>query len=111
MGFTSYKSEVMRALNEAKKDICTEWGTFVTAEAQLRTPVLSGDLRRSETSEIIGDSEGVHIGSSGIPYAIAVEKGDSHHTAQPYLEPAAMDNIPKLESIAKEKISEHMGGK
>jgi len=109
--FKSYKAEILKALEEAKKEICTEWGTLIVTEAQLRTPVLTGALKRSETSEIIGDNEGVNVGVVGIPYGLAVEKGDSHHTAQPYLEPAAMDNIPKLQSIANEKIKAHMGGK
>lgn len=42
---------------------------------------------------------------------IFVEKGTSKMAAQPFLEPAVMDNISKIEEIAGQKISVNMGGK
>lgn len=110
MAYKSYKDEVLKALEKAKGEICEAWGTFIIPEAQMRTPVLTGALRRSETYEVMDNNDGVNVGSVGIPYGLAIEKGDSHHTPQPFLEPAVMDNISKLEEIAGQKIKAHMGG-
>lgn len=111
MSYKSYFNEVKAALEKSKKEICQEIGVLGTAEAQMRTPVLTGNLRRSETFEVMENNEGVNIGvAEGVPYAVAVEKGDSRHRPQPYLEPAIMDNISKFEEIAQQKISANMGG-
>ena len=110
MPYKSYKDEVLKALKKAKGEICNEIGTYVVAEAQTRTAVLTGALRRSETFEVMDNDDGINVGVVGIPYALAVEKGDSHHTAQPFLEPAVMDNIAKLEEIAGKHITANMGG-
>ena len=111
----SYKSNIpdaINALEKAKKDICDTIGNFVTAEAQLRAPVDTGNMRRSTTYQVHDDGNGVDIGvTTEAPYAVFVEKGSSHNKAQPFLEPACMDNISKLEEIAGQKISVNMGGK
>lgn len=111
MGYKSYVNQVKATYNKAKKDICNGIGTFCVAEAQLRTPVLTGNLRRSETFDVHEDSNGVDIGvTKEAPYGTYVEKGTSKQKAQPFLEPAIMDNIAKIEQIAADKIQAHMGG-
>jgi HK97 gp10 family phage protein len=111
MEYISYKNKVLKALEKSKKDICNEIGTFVVAEAQTRTPVLTGNLRRSETFEVMDNSEGVIVGvTPNAPYAEAVEKGTSKQKPQPYLEPSVMNNISRLEEIAKQHITFNMGG-
>ena len=111
MGYKSNINNVKNALNKSKKEICNEIGTFVTAEAQNRTTVLTGNLKRSETFEVMNNNSGVYVGAtSDAPYAPWIEKGSSKQTAQPFLEPAVMDNISKIEEIAKQKISVNMGG-
>lgn len=118
MSFKSNLNEVLSALNEAKKDICDSIGAFGKAEAQNRATVLSGLMRRSIDYQTHGDNNGVDIGvttearnKKGDYYPIFIEKGSSHNKAQPFLEPAVMDNIGKIEEIAGRKISAHMGGK
>ncbi|MFL0251407.1 HK97-gp10 family putative phage morphogenesis protein [Clostridium neuense] len=112
MEFKSNIPEVLNALEKAKGDICNTIGNFITAEAQTRATVLTGNMRRSITFEVHEDNNGVDIGvTPDAPYAIYVEKGTSHNKAQPFLEPAAMENISKLEEIAGQKISVNMGGK
>lgn len=111
MSYISYVNKVKQALNKSKKDICNEIGTFVTAEAQNRATVLTGNMRRSTTFDVHDDNNGVDIGTTmDAPYAPYVEKGTSKQAAQPFLEPAVMDNISKFEEIAKQKISLNMGG-
>lgn len=111
MSYKSYKKDVLNALDKAKKDICNDIGTFVIAEAQIRTVVKTGNLRRSETFEVMDKNEGVNVGvTDEAPYGIQVEKGSSKQEAQPFLEPAAMDNISKLEQMAGQAIKANMGG-
>ncbi|GEM_PF-4702653 len=109
--FKSFLKEVEKAFEESKGEVCQAWGELIIPEAQLRTPVLSGDLRRSETFEILPENTGVTVGSP-LPYACAVELGNSHHpNPVPFLEDAVMDNITELQDIIIEKMSAHMGGK
>ncbi|MCD2345814.1 HK97-gp10 family putative phage morphogenesis protein [Clostridium guangxiense] len=123
MEFKSNIPEVLNALERSKKEICETIGTFVEGEAKLRAPVgdrADGDthpglMRRSITHEVNPDNSGVKVGttqeavnSKGQPYAVFVEKGTSKMAAQPFLEPACLDNINKLEEIAGQKLSINM---
>lgn len=125
----SYKSNlngVLGALNKAKRKALTAIGLLGTAEAQLRAPVGKeedgdidpGRLKRNITFQVHDDNNGVDIGATNVvvnkkgkPYAGWVEKGTSRMKAQPFLEPAIMDNLSKIEEIAGQKISANMGGK
>lgn len=109
MVFKSNLYGVLSNLNEAEKHTLNNIGTFVTAEAQLRATVLTGKMRRSTTFDIAGKNE-VDVGATKeAPYAVFVEKGTSKQRAQPFIEPAVMDNIEKLEDIAGQTIKAHMG--
>lgn len=125
MQFKSNIPNVINALEKAKKDICETIGTFVEGEAKLRAPVgdrADGDpspglMRRSITHEVNPDNSGVKVGttqeavnSKKQPYPLYVEKGTSKMAAQPFLEPAIMDNLGKIEEIAGQKISTNLGG-
>lgn len=109
MAFESHLNEVLEALNEAKQQTLNNIGTYVTAEAQLRAAVDTGNMRRSTTFDIPSDNE-VDLGvTPEAPYAVYVEKGSSKQQAQPFLEPTVMENIDKLESIAGQTIKANMG--
>ena len=109
MAFESHLGEVLSALDESKQEILNNIGTYATAEAQLRATVDTGNMRRSTTFDIPSDNE-VDLGvTPEAPYAVYVEKGSSKQQAQPFLEPAVMDNIDKLESIAGQTIKANMG--
>lgn len=111
MGYKSYKDKVLKALDEAKKDACETIGAFVVAEAKLRTPVFTGNLKRSETFEVMSDNKGVIVGSTpNAPYDIWVEKGTESQKAQPHWEPAVMENISKIEQLTGYKIRKKMSG-
>lgn len=110
MAFESHLNEVLNALKEAKQQTLNNIGTYVTAEAQLRAPVDTGNMRRSTTFDVADENE-VDVGvTPDAPYAVYVEKGTSKQQAQPFLEPAVTDNVDKLQEIAGQSISLHMGG-
>jgi len=44
------------------------------------------------------------------PYALTIEKGLAGHKAQPFLEPAAMDSIPKIINVAESLYKSKLGG-
>lgn len=111
MPFKSFINKAKSSLDKSKKEICETMGNLVTAEAQNRATVLTGNMRRSITYEVMGDNSGLNVGvTMDAEYAPYVEKGTSKQAAQPFLEPAVMDNISKLEDIAKQKITVNMGG-
>lgn len=110
MAFKSNLNEVLDALKESKQEVLNNIGTFATAEAQLRSTVDTGNMRRSTTFDIPSENE-VDIGTTNeAPYAVYVEKGSSKQNAQPFIEPAVMDNIDRLEEIAGQAIKANMGG-
>jgi hypothetical protein len=105
MGYKSFKNEVKIALSQAKKDASNEIGMLVTSEAQLRTPVLTGTLRRGETFDLIED--GVRVGSN-VPYDVYVEF--SHNGKNEHWQPAVYDNISEIESIVEKYLKNKLGG-
>jgi len=111
MEYRSYKNAVLIAMGLCKKEFCEEVGTLVVAEAQSLTPVDTGNLRRSETSEVMPGNAGVYVGvTEEAPYALTIEKGLAGHKAQPFLEPGAMNSIPKITSVAMQVYRNKMGG-
>ena len=112
MGYKSYRGEVLNALKTCKKEFCEKVGTLLVAESQSITPVLTGTLKKAIVSDVMDSNDGVYIGvSEGVPYALAVEKGDSKHTAQGYLENGAMNAVPKITKVAEDLYKSKMGGK
>jgi HK97 gp10 family phage protein len=110
MAFESYLDGVLGALRNAKQQALNNIGVFVTAEAQIRATVDTGNMRRSTTYDVVSDNE-VDIGvTSEAEYAIYVEKGTSKQQAQPFIEPAVMDNIDKVQEIAGQTVKVNMGG-
>jgi hypothetical protein len=66
--FKDYSSEVKAAINASKKEICNAWGTVLVAEYQSRTPVVSGNMRRSETFDTLDNNSGIRIGTTPEAY-------------------------------------------
>lgn len=110
MEYKSYKKEVLEALKSCKKEFCESVGTLGVAEAQSRTVVLTGNLRRSETYDVMENNEGVYIGvTPNADYGLYVEKGIGQ-PAQPFLEPAITASIPQIINIAEEIYKNKVGG-
>jgi len=111
MAYKSYVNDVKRVLNANKKEFCEKVGVLCVAEAQSLTPVLTGNLKKSIVSEVMEANKGIYIGvTPDAPYGIMVEKGTSKQTAQPFLEPGAMNSIPKIINVAESLYRSKLGG-
>jgi len=112
LAYKSYKNAVLVAMKLCKKEFCIGVGTLVTGEAKNLCPVLTGFLRESIVDEVMDGDVGVYVGvTKDAPYGLFVEKGSSKQMAQPYLEPGAMNSIPKLALVANRIYKQKMGGK
>lgn len=112
MEYKSYKKQVLAALKVCKHELCEGVGAIVIAEAQPRTVVDTGNLRRSEVYEVMPSDAGVFVGvNENAKYALTIEKGKSGHTAQPFLEPGAIASIPKIINMAEKVYKSKLGGK
>ena len=111
MEFISNRNAVLEAMNACRHELCEGIGTLVIAEAQARTVVDTGNLRRSEVYEVMPNDEGVRVGAThSAPYALTIEKGLAGHKAQPFLEPGAMASIPKIINVAESIYRSKFGG-
>ena len=111
MEYKSYKSQVMSAMKLCKKEFCESVGVLCVAEVQPLVPVDTGNLRRSIVSENMSNNEGIYIGATtDAPYALTIEKGLANHKAQPFLEPGAMNAIPKIINVAEQIYKRKIGG-
>jgi len=105
--YKSYKSDVLKAITNAEKLALAEIGFLVEAEAKLRTPVLSGTLKRSITSVVDNSDKSVVIGTN-VEYASYVEKGTSRQKAKPYLTPAAEDSKDLIQNIIEKHLKKEV---
>lgn len=109
MAYKSNLNNILSTLSSTKKDVCNSWGTTLVAEYKARTPVVSGNMRKAETFDTLGNNEGIQIGTTPqADYALYVEEGSSKQPAQHILRDTILDNINTLQSIAKNKISSSM---
>lgn len=97
--FNKAKSKISSNKEQALNRI----GILVTAEAQSRTPVDTGRLRRSLAHDVHEDS--VDIGTN-VEYASYVEHGTSKQKAQPFLNDAITQSSDKIKDIIKEVMSD-----
>jgi len=111
LAYKSYKSEVEALIRACQHEFCEGVGTLCVAEVQSIVPVLTGNLKKCITSEVMTDDAGVYIGATtGAPYAEAVEKGTSRQTSQPFLEDGVTNAIPKITSELNKVFQSKMGG-
>ena len=101
--YISYKADALVNLEDAERRALEKIGTFIEAESKLRTPVDTGNLKRSITHKVNKDEKSVTIGSN-VEYSVYVEKGTSRNRAQPYLTPSIEDNICKIKDIVEQEI-------
>lgn len=100
MKYDSNFKKFKREYDEAIINSLEEVGAFGTAEGQLRTPVKTGQLRRSLKYKTDKDLRKVTIGTN-IDYAEKVHDGGSNRKAQPFLKDAIYQNISFIEAIFK----------
>ena len=114
--YKSFRVEVMASMKNCKKEFCEGVGVLAVSEIQPITPInklmvaTRGNLKKSITFEVIPGNLGVNVGANeSAPYALTIEKGLNNHKAQPFLEPGAMNAIPKIINVA-ERVYKQMGG-
>ena len=90
-------------LRDVLPKILESWGIVAEGYAKLNCPVDTGRLRSSITHERDDEEGQVQIGTN-VEYAPYVEYGTSRMKAQPYLEPAILDNISEYQDIADEYL-------
>lgn len=96
MSLTWSGDRVIASVNDRKKQALTAGATIVEAEAKVRAPVDTGQLRGSIGYEV-GESE-AKIGTI-VDYSIFVEFGTSRQRPQPYLRPAIDENTDKIKQV------------
>lgn len=111
MAYKSYKDKVLKVLKDNKHEFCERVGVLAVAETQGLVPVLTGNLKRSITHEVMDGDKGVYIGvTADAPYGVVIEKGSSKQPAQPYLEPGCNNAIPKITKVAEQLYRSKLGG-
>jgi HK97 gp10 family phage protein len=77
-------------LNKIYENYLNKVGTNIVKDAQLNSPIRTGDLRNSIEYKIDNPKElTISAGSKDVNYAIYVELGTRKQQAQPYLKPAS----------------------
>ena len=114
--YTSYKSDVLSAVRDAKKQALEVCGGKAEGYCKQGCPVQTGNLRNSIAHELQGE-DAVAIGTD-VFYAPYVEYGHnqepgrfvpvlgkrlvaSHVAAKPFMEPGVMGHSAEWESIIK----------
>ena len=101
--YKSNKKEVLKKLQDAERRTLEGIGVFVDGESVVRAPVDTGNLRSSINHKVNMDDKSVSIGTP-VEYAPYIELGTRYMSAQPFLEPAVMQNKGKIEQIASKLL-------
>lgn len=125
--------DAIRDMQLKREQIAEKIGLYVESEAKARTPVDTGNLRRSITHKTShDDTKSTVVIGTNVEYAEAVEEGSSphdinydknqklningrwvtvktiHHPGtkpQPYLKPSIEENIGTIQNIIKKGLS------
>lgn len=101
--YQSNRRNVERKISEQIDRALEAIGLYVEGEAKLNAPVDTGNLRGSIDHKVNDDH--VIVGTN-VEYAVYVEKGTSKKKAQPYLTPAAEENIENIKRLAQRYLNE-----
>ena len=102
---TSRTKEVSAQFKKAVERGLTAAAIIVESDAKLRAPVDTGNLRSSITHTVEGDRATVH---TNVEYAPYMEYGTSRTAAQPYLEPALLENKAKIQKVFEAQIKQEV---
>ena len=93
--------DILKEVNRKKEAFVFAGGLIANSEMKQRTPVDTGQLRGSITTETGSDGGQVYSDTGPTAnYAEFVEFGTVHQTAQPYAEPGWQAALPKIERLA-----------
>ena len=97
-----YGDKVIQSVENAKRGGLEAASLIVEADATLRAPVDTGNLRSSITHKVVSDEE-ARVGTN-VEYAPWVEGGTSKMAAQPFLRPALDNNKSRIEKMIGDVI-------
>ena len=97
--------EFLAAVERKQEKFVETGGLIISAQMKRRAPVLTGNLRRSITSNVDRDSNGVYSDTGpGADYAEFVEYGANGRAAQPFAEPGFQAAQTKIQQIAEREF-------
>lgn len=99
--YTSNRKQVVKAMENANKNMLGAIGRAAEGYVKLMTPVETGNLRDSVSFKVKDDA--VYVGSTltSEDYPIFIEKGTSRMPAQPYISTGVKNNLAQLKKIAE----------
>ena len=93
--------DILREVSRKKEAFVFAGGLIANSEMKQRTPVDTGQLRGSITTETGSDGGQVYSDTGPTAsYAEFVEFGTVYQVAQPYAEPGWQAALPKIERLA-----------
>ena len=100
MGYESNFPATKKELKKWELKALTAVGIYIDGQAVKFAPVDTGNLRSSIKYTVDEKQHSTSIGTN-VDYAVYVEKGTAHARAQPFLTPAAENNIKEIEAIVR----------
>ena len=97
-----YGDKVIQSVENAKRGGLEAASLIVEADATLRAPVDTGNLRSSITHKVVSDEE-ARVGTN-VDYAPWVEGGTSKMAAQPFLRPALDENENRVKKMIADVV-------
>lgn len=104
--FIKWSENAPKELTNEVKQIVTKTAYQIEATAKRLTPVDTGHLRRSITTDIQdnGDSIVAEVGTN-VEYALHIEHGTSKQNPKPFLNPAYIQYKDKFEKAMKDAMN------
>jgi hypothetical protein len=101
-----------KAIQDVKKKrekVANDIAMLLERQTKLNTPVSTGHLRRSTSSEVEHDENksDIFIGTNGVDYAPIVNEGSvvKNINAQPYIKDSIQQSMEQMKSMIKEGMS------
>ena len=100
-----FTDEFLRDIERGQERFVRDGGLVIESNMKRRTPVDTGRLRGSITSEVGADSDGPYSDTGpNVDYAEYVEYGTSRMAAQPYAEPGFQASRPAIDALAAREL-------
>ena len=91
--------QILAKTNQLKKTALEAGANMVKADAKLRAPVDTGQLRASIQHQVQEDYADI---GTNVEYAASVEFGTARQRPQPYLRPALDENSEQIKNVIAE---------
>lgn len=109
MSCNSNLEVVLAALKISRQQALQNIGTTCVANVVGIEPTLTGNMKRSTTSQVVSDSE-VDVGvTHDADYSVYVDQGSSKQPAQHFLENGVQQSISQIQDILQNTYGSNMG--